>query len=104
LIIDDITIHSISKLADFIFEDEMFDFVALCNWTAIFRRTTEPSFPPDEDNWQNQHYNRTRRHGKSEYFKAGKKVDFFSSLNFSGLSFDEFIHTNMDKNWLKTER
>jgi hypothetical protein len=103
LIIDDVIIPSIAKLADFIFEDEMFDFVALVNWTAIFRRSNVPAFPPDGDGWGSQMYNRTRKEPKHPAHLKGKKVDFFTSLRLAGMNLDEFVHTHIDQNWLRED-
>lgn len=52
LIIDDLVIPTIGRLADFIAEDDMFELVEIvgCN-TAIFRRTDAPTFDPTGDGW-----------------------------------------------------
>lgn len=63
LIIDDAQIPTIGRLVSFLKEDDMFEHVAMVETTAIFRRTHAPTFPPTEDNWWIQRYNR-RRYGE----------------------------------------
>jgi hypothetical protein len=60
LIVDDVHIATIGRLADFIAEDEMFRFEELVSTTAVFRRTEAPVFDPNGDGWWTQHYNRRR--------------------------------------------
>ena len=60
LIVDDVHIASIGRLADFIGEDEMFEPVELVSTTAVFRRTEAPAFDPLGDGWWTQQYNRRR--------------------------------------------
>lgn len=82
LLIDDVNIPTIARLADFIYEDEMFDFVALCAATAIFRRTDAPTFDPKGDGWWSQRYNCRRVSRKREiHLSEGQSLDFISSQN-----------------------
>jgi len=61
LIIDDVNIASIGRLANFVAEDEMFEFVELVISTAVFKRTEAPVFDPlAGDGWLRQRYNRHR--------------------------------------------
>lgn len=60
LVVDDIHIPTIGRLADFLSEDAMFEKVEFIGATAIFRRTDAPSFDPFGDGWWAQDYNRRR--------------------------------------------
>jgi predicted O-methyltransferase YrrM len=60
LVIDDIHIPTIGRLADFISEDRMFEIVECISATAVFRRTDAPVFDPFGDGWWLQDYNRRR--------------------------------------------
>ena len=62
LVIDDVQIPTVGRLFDFVREDDMFDLVQMAHTTAILRRTSADVFPPTEDNWWTQGYNR-RRYG-----------------------------------------
>jgi hypothetical protein len=53
-------IATIGRLADFVAEDSIFDFVELFRTTAIFRRTSAPTFDPHGDGWWLQDFNRRR--------------------------------------------
>lgn len=88
LILDDVNIPTIARLADFIHEDEMFDFVTLVDGTAVFRRTNAPTFDPLGDGWWAQRYNRRRVAPiRDIYLDDGVPVDAFSSIRI-----DERIH------------
>jgi hypothetical protein len=85
LIVDDVCIPTISRLADFIAEDKMFDLVAVFyDNTAVFRRTNAPTFNPVGDGWWAQDYNRRRVSSKREFFLASDEapVDSFSTQRF----------------------
>ena len=58
LIVDDVHIPTIGRMADVIAEDEMFELVELVAYTAIFRRTNAPTFNPLGDGWVEQNFNR----------------------------------------------
>lgn len=60
LVLDDVNIPTIGRLADFIAEDDMFELVSIVSTTAIFRRTGSPVFDPRGDGWWEQKYNRRR--------------------------------------------
>src|ERR1022692_1971501 len=61
LIVDDVRIPTIGRMADILAEDEMWEFVEIVgNNTAIFRRTNAPMFNPKGDGWWTQKYNRAR--------------------------------------------
>jgi predicted O-methyltransferase YrrM len=60
LIVDDVHIASIGRLADVIAEDVMFETVELVSTTAVFRRTDAPTFDPTGDGWWEQNFNRRR--------------------------------------------
>jgi hypothetical protein len=57
LILDDIHIHSVHNLFDFLRADAMFDLVEVVGTTAFFRRTAAPVFNPLGDGWAAQKYN-----------------------------------------------
>jgi hypothetical protein len=58
LILDDIHIPTITNLFEFLSADEMFDLQEVVETTAFFRRTSAARFPPFEDGWWTQGYNR----------------------------------------------
>jgi predicted O-methyltransferase YrrM len=60
LIVDDVHIASIGRMADVIAEDAMFETVELVSTTAVFRRTDAPTFNPTGDGWWEQQFNRRR--------------------------------------------
>jgi predicted O-methyltransferase YrrM len=60
LVIDDIHIPTVGRLADFISEDRMFGKVEFIGATAVFRRTDAPVFDPFGDGWWLQDFNRRR--------------------------------------------
>lgn len=61
LFLDDIHIPSIWHLFEFLVEDEMFELVEVCAYTAAFRRTEKPLFDPRGDGWWLQAYNQRRQ-------------------------------------------
>jgi predicted O-methyltransferase YrrM len=81
LILDDLHIPTIGRLADFIAEDDMFEVVALISATAIFRRTDAQLFDPAGDGWFMQKYNRRRVSRRRDFFLPSENVvDRFTSL------------------------
>ena len=60
LIIDDVQIASIGRMADILQEDAMWEFVEMARTTAIFRRTSNPAFTTTGDDWWKQQYNQRR--------------------------------------------
>jgi Methyltransferase domain len=86
LILDDVHIPTIGRLADFIAEDDMFDVVDLVGATAIFRRTGAPPFDPRADGWWLQNYNRRRVSPQRDFFLSSDKVvDRFTSMQLDKL-------------------
>ena len=82
LVIDDIHIPTIGRLADFISEDQMFQKVEYIGATAVFRRTEAPVFDPFGDGWWLQDYNRRRADFSEDvHLKDGKRR---KSITFEG--------------------
>ncbi|AZG76352.1 class I SAM-dependent methyltransferase [Methylocystis rosea] len=83
LVVDDIHIPTISRLADFLSEDQMFEKVEFVGSTAIFRRTDAPVFDPLGDGWWLQAFNRRRASfSKDIYLEDGKKR---APISFEGI-------------------
>src|SRR5208337_2692886 len=75
LVIDDIHIPTVGRLADFLSEDRMFERVELIGATAAFRRTDAPTLDPFGDGWWLQDYNRRRADfEKVHHLKDGKRL------------------------------
>ena len=82
LIIDDIHIPTIGRMADILQEDAMWEFVSLVSTTAVFRRTGETQTPVNGDHWWTQNYNRRRVNPEMEFFlDDGQKKESFASMN-----------------------
>ncbi len=82
LVVDDINIPTIGRLADFISEDSMFEKVEFIGATAVFRRTDAPVFDPLGDGWWFQDFNRRRADfSKDLHLKDGKRRD---PISFEG--------------------
>ena len=82
LVIDDIHIPTVGRLADFLSEDRMFERVELIGATAAFRRTDAPTLDPFGDGWWLQDYNRRRADfEKVHHLKDGKRLP---PINFEG--------------------
>src|SRR5208283_5428988 len=82
LVIDDIHIPTVGRLADFLSEDRMFEKVELIGATAAFRRTDAPTLDPFGDGWWLQDYNRRRADfEKVHHLKDGKRLP---PINFEG--------------------
>jgi hypothetical protein len=60
LIIDDVHIPTVGRLADFLQEDDMFEIDKLVDTTALFKRTSAPLFDPFGDGWWTQRFNQRR--------------------------------------------
>lgn len=76
LVIDDIHIPTIGRLADFLSEDAMFEKAAFIGSTAVFRRTDAPVFDPFGDGWWAQDFNRRRADfAKDILLKDGKRLE-----------------------------
>ena len=82
LVVDDIHIPTIGRLADFLAEDRMFEKVEFLGSTAIFRRTAAPLFDPFGDGWWEQDFNRRRSDfDKNIFLRDGKRKQ---PINFEG--------------------
>jgi hypothetical protein len=80
LIVDDVLIPTIGRMADFVAEDEMFELIEVISNTAVFRRTNADTFDPYGDGWWTQRFNRRRVSPKSEIFlKDGPVIEIISS-------------------------
>jgi hypothetical protein len=108
LIIDDVHIATIGRLADFIAEDEMFDFVELVSTTAVFRRNSALTFDPLGDGWWKQDFNRRRIPEGNAYLEPyalrdGKHRQPFGTMfnATSGTSSDSAskVHKVKKKKW-----
>ena len=76
LVIDDIHIPTVGRLADFISEDRMFEKIEFIGSTAVFRRTDAPVFDPLGDGWWSQDFNRRRADfAKDILLQDGKRRD-----------------------------
>lgn len=75
LVIDDIHIPTVGRLADFLAEDRMFEKVEYIGPTAVFRRTGAPIFDPFGDGWWLQDFNRRRADfAKDVFLRDGKRL------------------------------
>ena len=83
LIVDDLAIPTIGRMADVLAEDEMWALRAVAGSnTAIFQRTEAPCFDPLGDGWWTQRFNRRRVSPRREIFlPAADLKDEVSSLN-----------------------
>lgn len=80
LIIDDVNIPTIGRLADFLAEDDMFELIETINSTSVFQRSSAPMFNPKGDGWYTQKYNRHRVSPKRDIFlDEGPVVDVVTS-------------------------
>lgn len=82
LIIDDVQIATIGRMADFLQEDAMWDLVELSSTTAIFRRTDARTFTPTGDHWWQQNYNRRRTEADKPFLlkDGGEQPSFAERL------------------------
>jgi hypothetical protein len=82
LVIDDIHIPTVGRLADFLSEDRMFEKVEFIGATAVFRRTAAPVFDPFGDGWWLQDFNwRRADFAKDIHLCDGKR---HAPINFEG--------------------
>ena len=84
LILDDVHIATIGRLADVIAEDAMFETVELVATTVVFRRTDAPVFNPTGDGWWQQQFNQRRIPRNNPYLSQyvlddGKQLPAFST-------------------------
>lgn len=68
VIVDDVHIPTVGRLADFLQEDDMFELHELIGTTALFKRTAAPLFDPFGDGWWTQKYNRRRTPTDHSFF------------------------------------
>lgn len=87
LIIDDVNIPTIGRMADILCEDQMWEYVALVSCTLILKRTSFPTFDPTGDNWWSQLYNRRRVGPKRDIYIAGDQP----SEKITSLKLDESL-------------
>lgn len=78
LILDDVQIPTIGRMADVLQEDAMWHLEALSGKTAVFRRTNAEAVPPDGDHWYRQDYNRRRTNIKRVLLDDGGKLPSFA--------------------------
>jgi GT2 family glycosyltransferase/glycosyltransferase involved in cell wall biosynthesis len=80
LIIDDIRIPTIGRMADVLAEDTMWELVKIIgDNTAVFRRTAAECFDPYADGWWTQIYNRRRVSPRRDiYLNSGSVADLVS--------------------------
>ena len=76
LIIDDVHIPTIGRMADVIAEDAMWKLLTIVGNTALFQRTSEKTFNNRGDGWWTQIYNRRRSPfaGKDIYLNDGLEI------------------------------
>ncbi len=60
LVVDDVQIPTIGRMADILQEDEMWELVRMSGNTVFFRRTMADALPDDSDGWWAQGFNRRR--------------------------------------------
>jgi hypothetical protein len=60
LILDDVDIPTIGRMADILAEDDMWQLVDVVHATALFHRTAAPTFDPTGDGWWTQAFNGRR--------------------------------------------
>lgn len=68
LIIDDVHIASIGRMADILQEDVMWKLEEVAKTTAIFRRTDAATFWNEGDGWWQQGYNQRRAYKSKPFF------------------------------------
>jgi methyltransferase family protein len=82
LILDDVHIPTIGRLADFLQEDDMFSLVEVVSTTAVFRRTESPVFEPKGDGWWQQKFNQRRTPADHEFHlvDGGERTSFLERM------------------------
>lgn len=78
LIVDDVQIPTIGRMADVLQEDAMWQLESLSGKTAIFRRTSAETLPPCGDHWYAQDYNRRRTAGGGVALKDDGELPSFA--------------------------
>jgi hypothetical protein len=88
LIIDDVNIPTIGRMADILAEDAMWNLIGLYQATAVFQRTQAEIFDPYGDGWWQQKYNQRRVSNRRDIFlPSSNPIDLISSLKL-----DEKVH------------
>lgn len=82
LIIDDVNIPSIKRMAEILKKDEMFDCLGTLGKTTFFKRTPAPLFDPLGDGWWEQGYNKPflDKSKKFESIKAKIPTSIFNLI------------------------
>jgi hypothetical protein len=75
LIVDDINIPTIGRMAEFLAEDDMFAPLPTEGTTAFFRRTLAATFNPEADGWTEQRFNINRfKPDKRSFIRRGLRT------------------------------
>jgi hypothetical protein len=88
LILDDVNIPTIGRMADILIEDDMWELSDLIQGTAVFQRTSFPTFDPYGDGWWAQKYNRSRVSRKRDIHLRNKA----NNDKISELKLDDKVH------------
>jgi hypothetical protein len=82
LLIDDVQIPTIGRMADVLQEDTMWNLIELVATTAVFQRTDTPNFTTDGDHWWEQDYNRRRANPNLDFYlnDGGEMTSFAEKL------------------------
>jgi len=83
LILDDVAIPTIGRMADILCEDDMWNPISLIGGnTLVLERTDSPLTNPVGDEWWTQKYNRRRvSKNRDISLNDGKSVDLITSMN-----------------------
>ncbi len=81
LILDDVNIPTIGRMADILCEDDMWSVVSLISCTLVLRRTDSPITNPEGDEWWTQKYNRRRVSRKRDIFYSEEPLNKITELN-----------------------
>lgn len=100
LFLDDIHIPTIWRLFEFLLEDEMFELVEVCAFTAAFRRTDAVCFDPEGDGWWLQAYNAARQAQSAAQCRAqlDRLIASSSTGHTKGHAAEQWQHDPMMKN------
>lgn len=89
LIIDDVNIPTIGRMADILADDEAWNLIEIVGCTAIFRRTNHSITDPFADDWWKQMYNRMRvSKNRSDVFVKSDSV----KNKITSLKLDQKLH------------
>ncbi len=84
LIVDDVHIPTVGRMADVIQEDDMFELLELVGTTAVFRRTLAETLSPTGCGWWTQKFNRRRMPPTWEIHCADGKLREPFAARFAG--------------------